>query len=243
MKFLIVIPARLKSKRLPNKPLINIKGLPMIVRTYKQCSKVADRKNIIVACDSKKIADICKTHKINYLITSRNCLTGTDRVYEVSKKIFAENYINVQGDEPIFNPTDLKKVIKFILNKKNNKFVLLGYSNFNSKKIMQNPNIPKIVFNKNFELIYVSRAGIPSTKSQNNYKGFRQVLVYNFPRYIFKNFKRLENNKKFLEKNEDIEILRFIESGYKVKLIKLSSKSKSVDTKEDLKQVAKIIKI
>ena len=129
MKFLIVIPARLKSKRLPNKPLINIKGLPMIVRTYKQCSKVADRKNIIVACDSKKIVDICKIHKINYLITSRNCLTGTDRVYEVSKKILAENYINVQGDEPIFNPTDLKKVIKFILNKKNNKFVLLGYSN------------------------------------------------------------------------------------------------------------------
>lgn len=243
MKFLVVIPARLKSKRLPNKPLININGLPMIVRTYKQCSKATDPKNIIVACDSKKIADICKIHKIKYLMTSSKCLTGTDRVYEVSKKVLAENYINVQGDEPIFNPMDLKKIIRFILKKKNNKFVLLGYSNFNSKKIMQNPNIPKIVFNKNYELIYASRAGIPSTKSQNNYKGFRQILVYNFPKEIFKSFKKLKNDKKFLEKNEDIEILRFIENGYKVKLIKLSDKSKSVDTKDDMRKVAKIIKV
>ena len=242
MKFLVVIPARLKSKRLPNKPLIKINGLPMIVRTYKQCSKAVDHKNIIVACDSKKIAHICKIHKIKYLMTSRKCLTGTDRVYEVSKKVLAENYINVQGDEPIFNPSDLKKVVNFISNKKNRKYVLLGYTNFNSKKIMENSNIPKIVFNKNLELIYASRASIPSTKSQNNSRGFRQILVYNFPREIFKNFKKLKNNKSFLEKKEDVEILWFVENGYKVKLIKLSNKSKSVDTLEDVRKVKKIFK-
>lgn len=242
IKFLVVIPARLRSKRLPNKPLIQIKGLPMIVRTYNQCRKATGVENIIVACDSKKIANICKIHKIRYLMTSQKCLTGTDRVYEVSKKIFAENYINVQGDEPVFNPSDLKKVIKFILNKKNTKHVLLGYTNFNSKKIMENRNIPKIVFNKNLELIYASRAGIPSSKSLDNYRGFRQILVYNFPRKIFQNYKRLQNNKKLLEKKEDIEILRFIENGFKVRLIKLSNKSKSVDTLEDIKKVKKIIK-
>ena len=86
MKYIIVIPARFKSKRLPGKPLVNIGGLPMIVRTYNQCLKVVNKNKIIVATDSYKIKKVCDEYKIKSIITSNKCLTGTDRVAEVSKK-------------------------------------------------------------------------------------------------------------------------------------------------------------
>jgi 3-deoxy-manno-octulosonate cytidylyltransferase (CMP-KDO synthetase) len=113
MKYIVVIPARYQSKRLPGKPLVRIGGLPMIVRTYNQCLKIVSKNKIIVATDSYKIRKVCDEYKIKSLITSNKCLTGTDRVAEVAKKIKAKFYINVQGDEPFFNPIDLKKLIKF----------------------------------------------------------------------------------------------------------------------------------
>ena len=109
MKYLIVIPARYKSERLPGKPLADIGGLPMIVRTYNQCKKVVSKDKIIVATDNLKIKKVCEKYKIKTIMTSTKCLTGTDRVAEVSKKINCNFYIKEQGNEPFFNPLDLKK--------------------------------------------------------------------------------------------------------------------------------------
>ena len=80
MTFAIVIPARLKSKRLPMKPLIKLNGVPMILLTYKNCLKAANKKNIFVATDSSEINKLCKRNDINCVMTSKKCLTGTDRV-------------------------------------------------------------------------------------------------------------------------------------------------------------------
>ncbi len=110
--FIVVIPARFGSKRLPGKPLKKILGIPMIIRTSMQCLKVVKRSQLIVATDDKRIQKCCKKYSINSILTSKNCKTGTDRVAEVAKKIKARNYINVQGDEPIFNPDDLSKMLK-----------------------------------------------------------------------------------------------------------------------------------
>ena len=85
-KFLIVIPARYNSSRFPGKPLIKILGVPMLLRTYNQCLKVAPKEKIIVATDDKRILKLCSDNKVNCLMTSKNCLTGTDRIAEVSKK-------------------------------------------------------------------------------------------------------------------------------------------------------------
>ena len=84
--FIIVIPARYKSKRLPGKPLIDIKGIPMIIRTYNQCKKAVDPSKILVATDDKRIFNLCKKNNINTMMTSNKCLTGTDRIAEVAKK-------------------------------------------------------------------------------------------------------------------------------------------------------------
>ena len=83
--FLLIIPARYNSKRLPGKPLIKIKGIPMIVRTFNQCRKATKESNIIVATDSKLIKKICNKYKIKVLITSKKCLTGTDRIGSVNQ--------------------------------------------------------------------------------------------------------------------------------------------------------------
>ena len=95
--YLLVIPARFQSKRLPGKPLIDICGLPMIIRTYFQCRKVVQKSKIIIATDDKRIQKVCDQYNVKSILTSKSCLTGTDRIAEVANKIKAKFYINVQG--------------------------------------------------------------------------------------------------------------------------------------------------
>ena len=93
----MVIPARFKSKRLPGKPLLDICGLPMIIRTYRQCAKVIPKSRILVATDDLRIKKVCKKENIKIVMTSKNCLTGTDRIAEVAKKYKAKFYLNDRG--------------------------------------------------------------------------------------------------------------------------------------------------
>ena len=107
LNFLIVIPARFKSSRLPGKPLIKLKGIPMLVRTYNQCLKCAPKKKIVVATDNQKIVNLCNKNKIPVIVTSKNCLTGTDRVAEAAEKLNYNIIVNLQGDEPLVDPDDI----------------------------------------------------------------------------------------------------------------------------------------
>ena len=239
MRYIIVIPARYKSTRLPGKPLIKIKGIPMIKRTFLQCCKVESQKKIFVATDSKKILNFCKKEKINVIMTSSKCLTGTDRVADVAKKIKADFYINVQGDEPLCNISDLKKLIKTA--KKYPKEIINGYTEIKDKKLFYSPNIPKVVFREDGRLLYQSRAPIPLTKKKKFVKSWRQVCIYSLPYKQLMKF-RSRKNKTILESIEDCELMRFIELGYEVKLIKMSDKSVSVDTPDDIRKVSKLIK-
>ena len=233
MKYIVVIPARYKSKRLPGKPLANIGGLPMIVRTYNQCAKVVSKDKIVVATDNLKIKNVCDEYNIKSIITSNKCLTGTDRVAEVAKKIKCNFYINVQGDEPFFNPHDLKMLIKQA--EKKPKEVINGYTEIKDRKLFFSSSIPKVVFDKKEYLLYMSRGPIPSNKALEFNKAWRQVCAYSFPRKALFDFANTKN-KTHIESLEDIEILRFLEKGYKVKMIKMSNKSLAVDNNEDLEK-------
>lgn len=240
MKYIVVIPARYKSKRLPGKPLTKINGVPMIVRTYRQCLKVVKAKNIIVATESLKIKRLCDEFSIKSILTSDKCLTGTDRVAEVSKKINASLYINVQGDEPFFNHLDLKKLINCAL--KNPKEIINGYTEIKDNKLYTSSSIPKVIFNRKGYLIYMSRGQIPSSKDKKFVKAWRQVCAYSFPKKLLQVF--LNNKKKTpIENIEDIEILRFLELGFKVKMIKMSDKSLSVDNPKDLEKAKLYLKL
>ena len=236
--YILVIPARYKSSRLPGKPLIPLAGKPMIIRTCIQCSKVVKKDKIIVATDDERILKVCQKYGFKAIITNKNCLTGTDRVAEIAKKVKANFYINVQGDEPVFNPKDILKLIKTTT--KTNKDVVLGYSEIKNLKDIKNKNKPKIIFDKDKFLIYSSRHPIPFNKNHSG-KFYRGIWAYCYPRDKLIIFNKIKK-KTSLEAREDIEILRFLEIGIKVKMIKMSDKSISVDVPSDIEKIKVYLK-
>ncbi len=233
--YLIVIPARLASTRLPNKPLIDIEGKSMIQRTYEQCLKAVHHPDdIVVATDHSEIFKHIKHLGYNAIMTSDLCLTGTDRVAEVSELIDAKHYINVQGDEPLINPRDIKKVIASI--KQSGDKILNGYTSIDSIEEYKSLTIPKVVFREDKRLLYMSRASIPGNKKGDFINAFRQICIYSFPKSTLKKFKD-HVGKTFFEELEDIEILRFLEMGMEVYMVEMSSSSIAVDTQDDLERV------
>ena len=241
MKFVIVIPARYQSSRLPGKPLVELSGVPMIVRTYRQCLKAAPADSIFVATDDEKIKLVCESYGINVLMTSSNCLTGTDRVAEASKMVEADVYINVQGDEPVFNPEDLRSLISEA--RQNPDLVINGYCQITDESQFRSSSTPKVVSRPDGRLLYMSRAPIPTNKAQGFEQAYRQVCAYAFPKAALLAFTS-QQVKTPLEQIEDIEILRFLELGWDVKMILMSDSSVAVDNPEDvIKAEAVIIKL
>lgn len=230
-KIVVVIPARYESSRLPGKPLIDLCGVPMIVRTYQQCAKAIDSTHIYVATDDVRIQRECEQRGIQVVMTSSECLTGTDRIAEVAKSIAADIYINVQGDEPLFNPDDLKNMIEAA--RSHPAEVLNGYCLIESEEQFRSNTIPKVVMREDKRLLYMSRAAIPTTKSHEYVQAWRQVCVYAFPKGALEAFAK-RSSKTELEQIEDIEILRFLEMGWEVRMVPLSTMSIAVDTPHDV---------
>lgn len=236
MKFLVVIPARLASTRLPNKPLLDIAGKSMLQRTYEQCLKAVDSENLLIATDSSLIVEHAHSLGFNVALTSDECLTGTDRIAEIAEKSDFDYYINVQGDEPLINPEDIKKVIEAV-----DKYpgeIINGYTEIDSETDYFSRTIPKVVFRQDGRLLYMSRSPIPGNKSGEFIKSWRQVCIYAFPKKALMAFAN-QKEKTQIENIEDIEILRFLEMGYEVRMVSLSDESIAVDTQEDLNRVIK----
>lgn len=241
MKYILVIPARYQSTRFPGKPLIDIDGKSMIKRVYEQCVKTVDSSLIYVATEDQRIKEHCEQHNIQCVITSNTCLTGTDRIGEVARIIEADYYINIQGDEPLFNPKDIDKLLVEIKKQKTKYEVFCGYCSISDSERFFSFDVPKVVFNLSKELLYMSRAGIPVNKKGDFVYGYRQVCAYGFSKRSLDMF--CEKNKKtFLENIEDIELLRFIEMGIKIKMIEMSEESIPVDREKDLERVINKIK-
>jgi 3-deoxy-manno-octulosonate cytidylyltransferase (CMP-KDO synthetase) len=238
LNYAVIIPARYGSSRFEGKPLINLCGVPMVVRTYRQCIKACSPEKVFVACDDNRIKTVCEQHGIQVLMTSTDCLTGTDRVAESAQHLDADVYINVQGDEPVFNPEDLITLINTA--KQHPTEVLNGVCELNDEDQFRSGSIPKAVMRSDGRLLYMSRAGIPTTKKHEFVKAWRQVCVYAFPKKSLEAFKE-HNAKTPLEQIEDIEILRFLELGWEIRMVPLSIQSVAVDTPEDVERVVRVI--
>ncbi len=236
----LIIPARLNSTRLPRKPLIKIDGKPMVVKTAENAIKIIGNKNVFVATDSNEIINCCNEYKINSILTSKDCLTGTDRVFEAAKKLSFKQVFNLQGDEPLFPPS----IIKDFINKTELSTypVDMGITKIDQLNELISPKIPKIVFNNKEELLYTSRAKIPGSKKMDSKVGFKQVCIY---KYDIEQLDSLIGNtsKTFFESIEDLELLRMLEIGIKVKCRFLDYKyHHSIDTPEDLKKIKEFLK-
>lgn len=242
MKIIGVIPARYKSSRFPGKPLADICGRPMIWWVYQQCKKVEDFDSIYVATDDKKIFNICKELGIEVIMTSEFHKTGTDRIGEVARKISADLIVNIQGDEPLLEPLTIKAAIEpFYTNP------TLEISNLMTKikdpVDVVNFTVPKVITNKDGIGIYLTRSTAPYPKGSLDYNYYKQVCVYGFKPDALKFFcdYGMKYGKAKVEAIEDIEILRFIENGYKVQYIEVDSDTVAVDTPNDLEKVRTIV--
>jgi 3-deoxy-manno-octulosonate cytidylyltransferase (CMP-KDO synthetase) len=234
-----VIPARMQSSRLPGKPLIEIFRKTVLQRTWERCIEAFSEQSVYVATDDSRIQEHCNIIGMNCVMTSKNCLTGTDRVAEVAQKVEADTYINVQGDEPLMNPQDIISVSQAAIKYPDE--IINGYGPITDENQFRSLNVPKVVLRPDSRLLYMSRSPIPGNKARDFIKGYRQICIYAFPAVSLKQFTK-QKTKTPLEKIEDIEILRFLELGFDVRMVELSTESISVDTPEDVKKVKLVLK-
>ena len=235
----IIIPARYQSSRFPGKPMVDILGVSMIHRVRQQCVKALPCEHVFVATDSEEIAEHCSGYDIQVLMTSSDCLTGTDRIYEASEQINAETIINVQGDEPLVDPEDILAVIAAA--EKHPDQIINAMCPVLSEQDYRSTTVPKVVFRPDGRLLYMSRSSIPTDKSNSFSKAWKQVCIYAFPSTALECFANV-SCKTPLESIEDIEILRFLELGYDVKMIEVSLSSIAVDVPEDVGRVEEAIR-
>ncbi len=239
---LIIIPARYKSTRLPGKPLRKICGETMLKRVHDRC--ISTGLDTIVATDDSRIEKECIDNGIEVIMTSSNCLTGTDRVAEVLNdrriRTYA-GYINVQGDEPFVKPADILTIANVLSESydRSSDEVLCGMCEITEKEQYYSPHVPKIIFDQdNSNLRYISRAPIPAVKKDFNWpigNAWKQVCIYGFKAWHLEKFAK-QKEKTTLEFVEDIEILRFLEMGIAVRMIMIEGSLLAVDTEEDLKR-------
>jgi len=241
MREVIIVPARYASGRLPGKPLIELLGRSVLERTVGQCLKAFPKEQVFVATDDDRIAEHCQSIGIGVIMTPDDCLTGTDRVACAIAELDADLIINVQGDEPVIDPEDIRLVHQAAQVHQGE--VICGYSPLNDESLFRSLTIPKVVFRPDGRLLYMSRTPIPGSKTGDFVAGaaFRQICIYAFPRDALLDFAS-QSTKTPLESQEDIEMLRFMELGYEVRMVELSDQSVAVDVPEDINRAESAIR-
>ncbi|MHA2281173.1 MAG: 3-deoxy-manno-octulosonate cytidylyltransferase [Promethearchaeota archaeon] len=236
-----IIPARMASTRFPGKPLANINGLPMIehVRRRVTFSKRVDE--IIVATCDKEIYDEVIKHGGNASMTSDTHERGTDRIAEVASKLSADIVVNVQGDEPMLQPSMIDRVIEPLLSDSTILCVNL-IAPIKNKDEYKSPNLVKVVKDLNDFILYYSREPIPSTKKSNeDFNIYKQLGIISFKKDFLLKYTKLPPTP--LEKIESVDMLRILEHEYRIKTVEVPDYSiYGVDTVEDLKLVERLLK-
>lgn len=238
MKIIGIIPARYQSTRLPGKPVVDICGKPMIWWVYQQVIKVEGLSEVFVATDDARISNVCEEYSIPFVMTRDNHVNHVTRLAEVAEKIEADYYVCVNGDEPLIQPDNIRNILPDKLEKED---VYAGYLMRNltdPAETIDPANIKLSVLN-NGKCIYMSRTPIPYPKGTLNviYKKLIGVECFNKKALEF----YVNTPMGELEKIEDIDHLRFIENGKNVWIRLTESESLSVDTKNDLEKVRKIM--
>jgi 3-deoxy-manno-octulosonate cytidylyltransferase (CMP-KDO synthetase) len=240
MKIIGIIPARYKSSRFEGKPLADIHGKPMIWWVYQNLIQVNGINEVYVATDDKRISTVCEEYGINYLMTSNKHITPTDRIHEVSEKIYADLYVSVNGDEPLITAKTIEKIIPYNFVENESLFISNLVSEIKNPVELADPSNLKVALNKNNKGIYISRGIVPYPKGSLEFTYKKHLGVYAFNKKALNFYNSTERG--FIEEIEDIDLLRFIENGILINFQIVESKSLSVDTRSDLETVISILK-
>ena len=238
MKSIGVIPARYQSSRFPGKPVAMINGKPMIWYVYNQAVKVKAFDEVMVATDSKIIFDTCVEYDIKVVLTKNTHPTGTDRLGEVAKMTDADFYVNIQGDEPLIEPETIQSIIDYKM-KYPEVEVINSMTDLGEKEDVNAPSIVKVAATANGDLLYLSRAPIPKSKKDDKVNYKRHLGLYGLSKEALLFFSNAQRG--YLEAIEDVEMLRFLENGYRIKIVSVNSCSIGVDLKEDIAKVEAIL--
>jgi 3-deoxy-manno-octulosonate cytidylyltransferase (CMP-KDO synthetase) len=232
-KIIGVIPARFESSRLPGKPLADIHGKPMIYWVAKRVEEsIIDE--YYVATDDIRILDACNKYSLPCIMTSKNCLNGTERVAEVSSKIKADYYVNIQGDEPSINVEAINKIVNS-LNKHKNAVYIQAITKLTDQNKILDDSLVKVVISDSSEALFFSRLPIPFHQNNNSLIEtyfYRCLGLYLYRKDLLSKYIKMPQTT--LEKIENIEQLRLIENRIVIKAEEVNDDGISVDTPEDL---------
>jgi len=239
MKVVGIIPCRYGSSRFPGKSLALIKNHPMMWHVYQRCLESEILDDVYIATDDKRIEKEAINLGMKVIMTYGDHLTGTDRVSEVVGHIDSDYYVNIQGDEPMLDPEAIVLVTNAIVNSTDPMVhASNAYAPIKNPCDVVNSNVVKVITDIDSNALAYSRQPIPYPRS-NSVTYLRQLGLYAFTKNGLKVFN--EKKPQILEQAEGIEMFRLLEHGYKVKMVKTSDDSVSVDTIDDLIRVQKKI--
>ncbi|MCR9171494.1 MAG: 3-deoxy-manno-octulosonate cytidylyltransferase [bacterium] len=238
MKVIGIIPARYASVRFPGKPLVDLKGKPMIQRVYEGAAACECLDEVIVATDDQRIYDAVKAFGGNVEMTSDSHPSGTDRCGEVAAKYDAEIFVNIQGDEPLVNPEQIDTLCS-AFEDPTVSIATLGYTEVSSDD-MNDFNRVKVVCDVNGNALYFSRSPIPSSERATEvvrdlFPFMRHIGLYAYRKETLQALILLRPCP--LEQMEALEQLRWMYNGYEIRVIPTQIETPNIDTPEDVEKV------
>ena len=244
MKFIAIIPARYASTRFPGKPLAVLGGKTVIQRVYEQVLKVLNEA--YVATDDERIFSAVEAFGGKAVMTRTDHKSGTDRIQEAVEKIgsSADVIINVQGDEPFIQPSQIETLMHLFDNPET-QIGTLGKP-FDSMEGVENPNSPKIVTDNRGFALYFSRSIIPYIRGKERNEWFgeypflKHLGIYAYRREVLAEVTKLQQSS--LEKAESLEQLRWLQNGYRIRVGLTDVETVGIDTPEDLQRAEAFLK-
>lgn len=232
-----VIPARLASTRLPRKVLLDVAGLPLVVRVYRSARRAPALSDLLVATDSAEVLEVCRAHDVPAMMTAADHASGTDRLWEVSRARPADVYVNVQGDEPLVSPGHIEGLVA--------PFADPGVQ-VTTLKIRATPEevasrtANKVVTDARGDALYFSRLPIPFDRDgRGDVVHWKHVGLYAYRRAVLEIYHALPRSP--LERAENLEQLRLLENGIPIRVVETAEPTVGVDTAEDLRAVEALL--
>ncbi len=237
MKVVAFIPARFGSTRLEGKPLMDIKGKPMVQHVYERVARAETLSDVTVATDDERIKRAVEAFGAKAVMTSRTCRTGTERVAEAATGVEADIVVNVQGDEPLIDPALVDDVVRPLMDDPE-----LSLSTpatiIDSPDEFRDPNVVKVVVDTRGNALYFSRSPIPYHRHPSGgplSTAYKHIGLYVYRKDVLLRLAAMPPTP--LEEAESLEQLRALENGFRIRVVKTSYNPASVDTPEDLDRV------
>ncbi len=238
MRAIAIIPARLGSTRLRHKMLREIAGKPMIAHVYEAAKKSPLLQDVIIATDSDEVMAVARARGWNAQMTSPAHRSGTDRIHEVSQRVAADVYVNIQGDLPMVRPEHIEALLRPM---RRPEVMVSTVKTPCAAGEVNNPNAVKVVTDKNGRALYFSRATIPFDRDQSGaIRYFKHLGLYAFRRAALDRFCSLPES--MLEAAERLEQLRLLENGIDIFVEETPFGTVEVDTEEDLRRVEELLR-